>query len=206
MKTQISVYLIVILVVSFFFAGQPLSTQAASYGGRTSTKLSQAEINGLLYMREEEKLAHDVYVVLYQTWGLAIFSNISSSETNHMAAIKRLLDYYAIPDPAQGNEIGFFKNPVLQSLYNSLIIRGKSSLSEALLVGGDIEEIDIRDLENYLDAAKHYNIVNVYNNLLDASTNHLRAFVSNYENTTGYTYVPEYLDLNAYLAIINGTY
>ena len=45
----------------------------------TST-LSVDEITGLQFMREEEKLAHDVYVTFYQQYGVAIFNNIAGSE------------------------------------------------------------------------------------------------------------------------------
>lgn len=46
----------------------------------TNNILNAAEIEGLLFMREEEKLAHDVYLALYAKWGLPIFQNIAQSE------------------------------------------------------------------------------------------------------------------------------
>ncbi|MEZ4737513.1 MAG: DUF2202 domain-containing protein [Caldilineaceae bacterium] len=49
--------------------------------------LSTTERDALLYMREEEKLAHDVYVTLAEQWQLPIFSNIANSETTHTEAI-----------------------------------------------------------------------------------------------------------------------
>ena len=58
--------------------------------------LSADEAAGLIYMREEEKLAHDVYVTLYQQWGLPLFNNIANSEATHTSAIKVLLDRYGI--------------------------------------------------------------------------------------------------------------
>ncbi|MDK2464101.1 MAG: DUF2202 domain-containing protein, partial [Candidatus Korarchaeota archaeon] len=54
--------------------------------------LAEEEIQGLLYMREEEKLARDVYLTLYEKWGLPIFQNIARSEQTHMDAVKTLLD------------------------------------------------------------------------------------------------------------------
>ena len=75
-----------------------------------SGTLTADEIAGLQFMREEEKLAHDVYVTFYQQYGLTIFNNIASSEATHMAAVKTLLDRYGIADPAAGQPIGVFTN------------------------------------------------------------------------------------------------
>ncbi len=61
--------------------------------------LTEAEVEGLLYMREEEKLAHDVYVTLYGIWGTPVFQNIANSEQTHTEAVKNLLDIYGLEDP-----------------------------------------------------------------------------------------------------------
>ena len=55
-------------------------------------ELTTAETAGLLRMREEEKLAHDVYSTLYDQWQLQAFDNISSSELTHTDAVLTLLD------------------------------------------------------------------------------------------------------------------
>ena len=107
-----------------------------------TSELSDDEIDGLLYMREEEKLAHDVYQVLYEKWGLTIFDNIATSEQRHTDAIKTLLDSYGLTDPAAGRDVGEFSDPALQALYDQLVEQGSQSLEDALLVGASIEEID----------------------------------------------------------------
>lgn len=145
-------------------------------GGGGGTQLTQAEIDGLLYMREEEKLARDAYWTLYDKWGLYIFSRISNSEVNHMAAIKNLLNKYGLADPAAGQPVGAFTNPVLQQLYNDLMAQGNRSPTEALKVGVSIEEVDIYDLQNYIAMTNKTDIIQVYTNLLNASYNHLNAF------------------------------
>jgi hypothetical protein len=142
-------------------------------GGGT---LTQAEIDGLKYMREEEKLARDAYLTLYEKWGLPLFNNISGSETIHMSRIKDLLDRYGLADPAAGKPVGVFTNPVLQQLYNDLMIQGSQSRTEALRVGVAIEEVDILDLQAYLKQTNKTDITNVYTNLMSASYNHLSAF------------------------------
>ena len=73
-------------------------------------ELSEAEANALIFMREEEKLAHDVYVALGDIWGLNIFSNISQSEATHTDAVKNLIDRYGLSDPAADKAPGEFVN------------------------------------------------------------------------------------------------
>lgn len=206
MKTRSSSLFAIFVLVIMLFGSPGATVHAASAPAMVGSALSQAEIDGLLYMREEEKLAHDVYVVMYAKWKQPNFYNISNAETNHMAAVKTLLDRYGLPDPAKGNGLGKFTNQTLQSLYNTLIARGNKSLSEALKVGGAIEEIDILDLERYKAASTHTDIINVFSNLTAASCNHLRAFVSVLLKKTGETYQPQYMKPEDYQAIINGTY
>jgi len=160
----------------------------------TDAELSAEEIEALLYMREEEKLAYDVYQTLYDLWGLPIFQNISQSELSHTNSIKTLLDRYGLTDPAL-SEVGVFTNPDLQALYNELVARGEQSLAEALKTGAAIEEIDILDLEKELAQINQADIRQVFQNLLQGSENHLRAFVSNLENQTGEVYQPQYMSV-----------
>ena len=141
--------------------------------------LTDAEKSWLTYMREEEKLARDVYILMYDKWGSQIFNNVSGSEQTHMDAIKTLLDRYGIPDPAAGKGQGVFTNQDLQDLYNALIEDGSVSLVEALKVGVIIEETDIDDLNAGIASTKRKDIKTVYSNLLQGSLNHLKAFVSN---------------------------
>lgn len=165
--------------------------------------ISTEEIDGLIFMREEEKLARDVYLTMHNKWEMKIFNNISKSEEKHTNAVKMLLERYSIEDPVQLDEIGTFNNSELQDLYNTLISRGNNSLLEALEVGAAIEEIDIIDLEKQINGiAKSEDILFVYNNLLKGSKNHLRAFVRNI-SSQGETYTPQYLDVKTYELIIN---
>jgi len=167
----------------------------------TTAALSELEIEGLLFMREEEKLARDVYAMLYSTWNIPIFQNISASEQAHMDALKVLVDRYNLTDSVLAAP-GTFTNPDLQMLYDELVARGSLSLAEALKVGAAIEEIDILDLQSNLAQTDNPNIQQVYNNLLRGSENHLRAFAQTLLTQTGETYQPQYLSLEAYQAII----
>jgi hypothetical protein len=168
-----------------------------------ASPLSADEIAGLLFMREEEKVARDVYLTLYETWNVQVFSNIARSEQSHMDAVKTLLDRYGIADPAAGNDGGEFSDPDLQALYDDLTAQGQASLAEALKVGALIEEVDIADLIEELEAVEHSDIQRVYGQLLQGSENHLRAFVSNLERQTGEAYQSQVLDQATYDEIVS---
>ncbi len=140
--------------------------------------LSSGEIASLTYMREEEKLARDVYTLFCAQYSHRTFCNIQYAEQRHMDAVKTMLDKYGLPDPAAGNGYGVFVNGVLQQLYNDLIASGSASLTKALEAGVAIEEVDIADLKNGLKVSTHADIDNVYSNLLNGSLNHLDAFES----------------------------
>ncbi len=184
--------------------GTPTEAEpAAPEAAPTASGLSQTEVEGLLYMREEEKLARDVYITLYEKWGQRVFQNITASEEQHMSMVLELLEQYGLEDPAAGKGVGEFTNPELQALYDQLVAQGSQSLAEALKVGAAIEEIDILDLEERLAQTNNPSIRTVYQNLMMGSENHLRAFVSTLERLTGETYTPQYLSPEAYEAIIN---
>ncbi len=165
-------------------------------------ELSEAEREGILCMREEEKLARDVYQTLYDKWGLQIFGNIAKSEQTHMDAVKLLIDKYGLEDPAEGKEIGEFTNPAFTELYNKLVAEGSKSVVDALKVGALIEELDIVDLQKYLSETSKEDIKIVYENLMKGSRNHLRAFTSTLEKY-GESYSPQYLDKEEYERIIS---
>jgi len=168
-----------------------------------SSGLSDDESAGLLYMREEEKLAHDVYVYLYETWNLAVFQNIAKSEQSHTDSVLALIERYGLSDPAAGLAPGVFNDPQLQELYNQLIVQGTQSLTEALRVGAAIEEIDILDLQQRLAQTDNTDIQRVYTSLENGSRNHLRAFVNSFQNQSGVTYTSQYLSQIAYDEIIS---
>ncbi len=165
--------------------------------------LTETEATGIQYMREEEKLARDVYLALYEKWGTNTFSNIGSSEETHMDAMKTLIDRYGLDDPAQGQDMGAFTNDILQQLYNDLVALGSKSELDALQVGAAIEEIDILDIEEYVAQTDKADIITVYENLLKGSRNHLRSFVSVMEKR-GMEYQPQYLSEEQYNDIVGG--
>lgn len=152
---------------------------AVMLGGLTPTAsaLTAPEASAILFMKQEEKLARDVYLTLHAQWGSVIFANIAASEQQHMNAIDGLISRYRLTD-ATPAEVGKFTYPELQDLYDQLVANGGISLTDALEVGVVIEEADIADLREALKMTREKPIKNVFGNLLNGSFNHLAAFRS----------------------------
>ncbi len=128
----------------------------------------------LLYLIEEEKLAHDVYSVLGDLWGGNIFANIAAAELSHQEAVAGLLVDHAITDP-RSDDIGVFTDPQLQALFDQLVADGSASRDAAIDVGVVIEQTDIADLTEALSDAPE-DVASVLERLLAGSQNHLAAF------------------------------
>jgi hypothetical protein len=192
-----------LVILSGAVAALVMTTEACAAGPQTRlVPLSEQEQSDLLFMREEEKLARDVYLTLSAKWKTPIFSNIASSEQNHMDSILTLLNRYGVADPVAGMGVGEFATEHFQTLYAELVAWGNQSLVDALKVGCAIEEVDIIDLWNCMAATTHQDVLRVYQNLEAASENHLRAFVGQLASR-GVTYEPEYLTDGQYQQIIN---
>lgn len=166
--------------------------------------LSVAEADSLLYMREEEKLAGNVYTRMDELWGdnVKVFGNITISEANHTEAVRQLLLRYSLPDPAANQALGVFQNPTLQALYTQLVADGSVSLIEALKVGARIEELDMLDINTHLAQVDNQDIRLVYEELLKGSRNHLRSYYKTLLKQGG-SYTPQYLSQAEFDAIVN---
>ncbi|HBD22494.1 MAG TPA: hypothetical protein DC059_08120, partial [Dietzia sp.] len=138
--------------------------------------LSAEEAETLSMMREEERLAHDLYVALGEAWPDRRFDNISAAEARHGEATATLLANHDLPDPSVGSTPGVYDYPELQELYDDWLERGLTSKSEALAVGAELERRDIADLEAAMAATEQPDLDAVYEHLRDGSEKHLAAF------------------------------
>ena len=163
--------------------------------------LSEQEIADLLFMREEEKLAHDLYLSFFDIWGHQVFEKIAISESRHMAAMLRAINMYGLEDPAAGNPIGVFDDPVLQQLYGDLFLAGSLSLVGALQAGALVEEKDIIDLQAAIATTDNQDLDRKYGKLLLGSSKHLRAFDRQLVKR-GIVYEPLYLTQEEYDDIV----
>ena len=176
-----------------------LKTAVATY---PIAPLSTAEAASLAYMREEEQLAHDVFMVSAGLWALPVFTNIAASQTTHSAAIQILLDRYQQPDPLVGLLNGSFNTTAFQILYNIFAATSRISLIQALTVGVEVEELTIRDITAQKMNIDNADILLVYDNLLSATHSHIRAFMKELTQRGG-TYVPKYITQADFDAIMN---
>ncbi|WP_010478142.1 DUF2202 domain-containing protein [Thermococcus zilligii] len=176
---------------------------AAAYMGTPGANPEEEEASGLLYMVEEEKLARDVYLTLYEQTGLKVFEHISNSEQRHMDAVLSLIEKYNLTAPDTLSEVGVFQNGELQALYDQLVEQGSRSVEDALKIGAIIEETDIKDLEDWIARTDNEDIKTVYGNLIAGSENHLRAFVRNLE-ARGVSYTAQVLPEEQVDGILSG--
>ncbi len=167
--------------------------------------LTDQEKSDLIFLRQEEKMAHDVYVYSYRKYGNTIFNNISNSEDTHMDAVLTLMSKYNIDDPAVGMAEGAFENDDLQLLYDQLISKVNLSLIQALEAGATIEDLDISDIKSFYKNTTKADIIQVYDMLTCGSKNHLRGFTGQLK-TLGSTYSPQYLTISEYQTILSGSH
>lgn len=145
----------------------------------TAAPLTAAETANLLRLRQEEKLARDVYRISAELWKAPIFTNIAEAEQRHMDAVGLLVTKYGLTDPVTDDTIGVFSTAEFTTLYATLTASGTKSLLDALKVGVQIEEMDLADLKKALAETDKSDIQWVLGNLQRASSNHLRAFTQN---------------------------
>jgi len=206
MKTLLKITLLLLTILSLNFITSCSKDESTDDVNEPNTEasISTADAEGLIFMREEEKLARDAYLYMYQEWGQQIFKNISGSEQSHMDLLLKRVEQYNLTDNVS-QDTGVFNNTDLQLLYNQLIAQGKDSLVAGLIVGATIEEVDIVDLEKYINASDNEDLKCTYDVLLIGSRNHLRGFVKNMNNNN-YSYTPQFLSQTDYDAIINDSH
>ena len=164
-------------------------------------------------MREEEKLARDVYMTLGALYpDDPNFENIGDgSEQTHTDTVRDMLAVYGIDDPNPTandlpDSIGVFTGEdygwYFTEKYNLLVDWGSKSQLDAWYVGAFIEELDMIDIigcpkvivdtDNGIDAGQcgmdytdEEQLKTMYGHLVDGSENHLRAYVQSIENVIG---------------------
>ena len=163
---------------------------------------SEDERAMLVYMCEEEKLARDLYRVMFDRWGTPLFGRISNSEECHMAKVEGRLGYHQVPDPVQDDARGAFSNTNLANTYLELVDWGMKSEKDAFMVGAWVEERDLLDLQYSIAVSRQPDLLAMYGQLMRGSRNHLRAFVQQLENL-GYVYQAQLMKQPEVDAIVN---
>jgi len=155
--------------------GQNRNPVPAATAGQAVASATLAE--DLTFMREEERLARDVYAALAEQYdGAAPMANITKSEQRHYDAVGTLLTRYGLEDPSKGLSAGDYFFDELDTMYADLMKQGGASLQGAYGVGVAIEEEDIADLKAAIARTTEADAKRVFENLLAGSQNHLAAF------------------------------
>ena len=185
-----------------------MAAKYAPMGVKSSRIADINEQTHLIFMREEEKLARDVYIKLGKRYpDYQVFKLIDDSEQKHTDRIKNVLERYGIEDPSTSDEVGEFTGEdygwYFTEKYDELVAWGCIGDLEALKVGAFIEELDMLDIaqcpkvivetdngiDDFLSCGKVYtdnpDINRVFDHLMEGSKNHLRAYVRNIEKFIG---------------------
>ena len=178
------IYLVALAGVST--AGMNQQKRAGTFARLRAAQLTETDAANIIYMRQEEKLARDVYITLNEIWDAPVFGNIIASEQRHMDALKNLIDLYNLEDPITDNTVGEFDNSEFADLYDYFVEKGtiNNLFLDALNVGVSIETLDVADLQEKLEQTTAINVKRVFSNLLAGSEKHLAAFqrcIDNYD-------------------------
>ena len=172
-----------------------LATSAVAAGkGRYSTSTStstetvvmtQEQKDTLLFIYQEEKVARDAYITLGNLYpNQNTFANIQLSEQEHIDSAQGLCEKYGVDiSNVDETNVGEYVVPVLQELYDTLVVEGAKSELDGLKVGEYIEITDIDDLE-HAQIGMPADVVRVFENLKAGSYNHLDAYRSAIEAYT----------------------
>ena len=201
--TTLKTVTILIVVVSIPFITSCSDSKNDTNQSINTIDLSDTDIEALLFMLEEEKLARDTYEFLDSEWGLIQFANIKISEQSHMDAIITLLERSKTPYTIL--PYGEFEDDHLQDYYNQFVENGQLSQANALQIGATIEDLDIVDLQEFINDAESPSVIKVFESLKCGSGNHLRSFVSSIE-LSGDTYTIQFLTEDEYNLIISQTH
>ncbi len=151
----------------------------------TSTELTQDQKDTLLFIYQEEKVARDAYITLGNLYpNQSTFANIQLSEQEHIDSAQGLCEKYGVDiSNVDETNVGEYVVPVLQELYDTLVVQGANSELDGLKVGEYIEITDIDDLE-HAQIGMPADVVRVFENLKAGSYNHLDAYRSAIEAYT----------------------
>ena len=195
------------------------SSNALAANKVTSTGLDAVEASHLTFMREEEKLARDVYLTLANMYpDQDVFNTIATtSEQTHTDTLRDKLAQLDLPDPNPDTNdlpasIGVFLGEDWGWYFTEkfAVLTSMAATSElaALYVGALVEELDMHDIAvcphvmieaGYpspcaLEYTETPALINAYNSLIDGSESHLRAYVGQIEAVIGVgNYEAQYL-------------
>lgn len=144
----------------------------------------------ILYLVEQEKLAHDFYRSLDTMWVTDIFNRVANEEYVHVGKLSAVAAELMISVPNHFNEypMGQFIDSKLRHLYTELMIAANFSLEDAYRTCANLEERKMVDLKMALKEP-NFELENLtYKALLIGSEDNFKAFIRALnEMNSGYT-------------------
>lgn len=147
----------------------PTNITAIDLSDYSLSALSDKQKYSLAHMWFEEKLAHDLYLDLYDMTAANQLTNIATkSEVKHIQLVEDLVVAYDLNITNYLNDYmvhyseeelaalprGEFAIPAIQTLYDDLFTKGKESKQASLEVGCIVEVVDVDDLNLYIAGAQ----------------------------------------------------
>jgi hypothetical protein len=177
-RTNITVAGLALSLLGVTVAAQA-SSSASSMLPTAATSTTSRAAQTLLFGREEERMARDLYRAFAAKYPTAItFSHIAMSEQRHLDAMNALLASAGVPEPAATLTAGKYADPTIQALYDTWLAQGSASVDAAYQVGVALEKQDISDLEKAIAGDLPAATDRVLGNLLRASRQHLVAYTA----------------------------
>lgn len=186
---------------TFKFVTAGLAVAAMSLGGAAIAQADTTTEDGqsLAFMREEERLAHDLYTALGEKYDSVVWDRISASEQRHFDAVGRLLDIQGLDDPSEGKAAGTYDDATLQALYDDWYAAGSASEDAAFQAAIELEQRDIADLEATIaDLDGDDETTMVLTALLRASERHEASFTRWADGEGGVGVPPEWAGQGGY--------
>ncbi|MBK6876157.1 MAG: DUF2202 domain-containing protein [Ignavibacteria bacterium] len=189
MKTIIRLFLTYLMLIPGIVISQPAITDS--------------EKAAIIFVVQEEKVAHDFYAAMYELHGITPFRSISKSEGLHMDKAKNLIDHFGIEDPNTEyyDTPGKFKTLKFQAMYDDLVRGGSKSIQDALIESAKFEELDIVDIEKLISTVQNEYIKSTFGSLTGISKDHLKAIVRELSER-GIEYSPSYLSKDELNSIV----
>ena len=189
MKPIIKLFLTYLMLIPGIVTSQPAITES--------------EKAAIIFVVQEEKVAHDFYAAMYELHGITPFRSISKSEGLHMDKAKNLIDHFGIEDPNTEyyDTPGKFKTLKFQAMYDDLVRGGSKSIQDALIESAKFEELDIVDIEKLISTVQNEYIKSTFGSLTGISKDHLKAIVRELSER-GIEYSPSYLSKDELNSIV----
>ncbi len=188
------------------YSSMNVSLARANFNNFPFEDLSGQEEKGIVFVREEEKVAVNFYGMMSDLFGSEVLTQLAESERTHLGVTALPVEKYHLQDPTVDRTDGEFMSNSLQAHYDELIEEGSPSLSDAFIAGTTLQEASLVTIQNQLDrVANNRDLRNMYAALRVATRNHLRIMFREVTDHGG-SYAPLFMEQAAFQAIVSSDF